>query len=49
VSVSPRFRPLCNKGLLFASKERRKGHAGVNQTVWKLVKYRRFEPKEARA
>jgi hypothetical protein len=49
VSVSPRFAPLCKKGIVFGSKERRRGHSGSMMTVWKLVKYRRFEPKEARA
>jgi predicted ArsR family transcriptional regulator len=37
VTVSPRLRPLCDKGLALQSDQKRLGKAGRNQTVW-LIK-----------
>lgn len=39
VTVSPRLRPLVNKGLIVESKERRMGKSGRYQTVWKCVEW----------
>lgn len=39
VTISPRLRPLAEKGLIFASSERRMGKSGRNQTVWKCVEW----------
>lgn len=39
VTISPRLRPLVDKGLIFASFERRLGKSGRNQTVWKCVEW----------
>ena len=37
VTASPRLRPLCNKGLVYESDERRKGKSGRAQIVWKAI------------
>jgi predicted transcriptional regulator len=35
VTVSPRLRPLCNKGLIVDSGERRSGTSGRKSIVWR--------------
>lgn len=35
VSLSPRFRPLCKKGLIIETNETRRGASGRRQTVWR--------------
>lgn len=37
VTVSPRLRPLADKGLVRDSGERRLGQSGRKQTVWEIV------------
>ena len=37
VTISPRFRPLANKGLIVDSGEKRATQSGRNAIVWRLV------------
>jgi predicted ArsR family transcriptional regulator len=37
VTLSPRLRPLCRRGLVVDSAERRRGMSGRLQTVWKAT------------
>lgn len=37
VTASPRLRPLCDKGLVIETDERRPGRSGRPQTVWKAA------------
>ena len=39
VTVSPRLRPLCDKGLAVATKSRRLGKSGRRQTVWVATRW----------
>ncbi len=43
VSVSPRLRPLANKGLVVASTMRRRGISGRAQIVWQVPREPRQE------
>ena len=36
VTVSPRLRPLANRGLIVATTEKRKGASGRSSIVWKV-------------
>lgn len=38
VSVSPRFRPLCNRRLIVDTGTRRKSQSGVGHIVWSICK-----------
>lgn len=37
VTVSPRMRPLAEKGLVYDSRERRRGESGRSSIVWKAT------------
>jgi uncharacterized membrane protein len=47
VTVSPRTRPLAEKGLIYASNERRMGKSGRFQTVWKCIEWKAERSKTA--